>query len=108
MIKWFHRRSVFETASVKVYHGFGHTHNLVVYGHVFKRKAITWPKFTKNVFYNTRRLLRMFMVKPFPRVNVQLHWHEQVQQSKSEDDGFFKFEWKADHEVQAGWHPLVC
>jgi phosphatidate phosphatase APP1 len=106
MLKWFHRRSVFETASVKVYHGFGHTHNLVVYGHVFKRKAITWPKFTKNVFYNTRRLLRMFMVKPFPLVNVQLHWHEQIQQSKSEADGFFKFEWEADREVQAGWHHL--
>jgi phosphatidate phosphatase APP1 len=48
----------------------------------------------------------MFMVKPFPRVNVQLHWHEQIQQSKSEADGFFKFEWEADREVQAGWHHL--
>ena len=106
MIKWFHKRSVFETASVKVYHGFGHTHHLVVYGHVFKRKAITWPKFTSNVFYNTIRLLKLFVVKPFPRVRVQLHWHKQVLQSKSEDDGFFKVEWEADHEVEAGWHHL--
>jgi phosphatidate phosphatase APP1 len=46
------------------------------------------------------------MVKPFPGAHVQLHWHNQLLQSKSGDDGFFKFEWQADHEVEAGWHHL--
>ena len=106
MIRWFRKRSPYERASVKVYHGYGHTHNLIVYGHVFKRKAITWPKFKNNVFYNTRRLLRLFMVKPFPRANVQLRWREQLVRSTTEDDGFFKFEWQAEHDVEAGWHHL--
>jgi phosphatidate phosphatase APP1 len=107
MVNFFQRRSEFKRASVKVYHGYGHTHNMVVYGHVFKRKAITWPKFTNNIFYNAFRLLRLFMVKPFPKGKVQLLWSNKVLESTSEDDGFFKFEWQSDHEVAAGWHQLT-
>jgi phosphatidate phosphatase APP1 len=102
----FRRGPVYTRASVKVYHGYGHTHNLVVYGHVFKRKAITWRKFTNNIFYNALRLFRLFMVNPFPRAHIRLRWEDQSLPGKSEDDGFFKFEWQATHEVDAGWHHL--
>jgi phosphatidate phosphatase APP1 len=98
--------SVYNHASVKVYHGYGHTHNLVVYGHVFKSKAIIWHKFTNNIFYNALRLFRLFLVNPFPRAKIRLRWQDQVLPGQTEDDGFFKFEWKATHEVEAGWHHL--
>jgi phosphatidate phosphatase APP1 len=96
----------FKRASVKVYHGYGHKHNLVVYGHVFKRKAIIWPKFTRNIFYNISRLFKLFVVQPFPNANVHLKWNEQLLYATSEKDGFFKFEWKSDADVEAGWHAI--
>ncbi len=107
MAKLFHRQSLYKKASVKVYHGYGHAHNLVVYGHVFKRKAITQHKFTNNILYNIFHLLRLFFVQLFPRAKVRLHWQDQYLENSTEDDGFFKFEWKAEHEISAGWHYLA-
>lgn len=99
--------SKYKNASVKVYHGYGHAQNLIVYGHVFKRRATTRHKFTNNILYNTFHLLRLFFVEPFPHVKVRLHWQNQELENTTEDDGFFKFEWRADRDVAAGWHYLA-
>jgi phosphatidate phosphatase APP1 len=93
-----------KSASVKVYHGYGHTHNLVVYGHVFKFRAKTKQKFSNNLFVNIIHLLKLFVVKPYPNVKVRLKFKGQEIFRKTEYDGFFKFEWKAEQEVSAGWH----
>lgn len=93
-----------KSASVKVYHGYGHAHNLVVYGHVFKRKAKTQQVYSNNLFVNIAHLLKLFILKPYAFVEVRLQFFDQTIYNKTEGDGFFKFEWKAEHEVPAGWH----
>ena len=100
------RSSDYKNATVKVYHGYGHTHDLVVYGHVFKNKPVYRNNYATNVLQNIIHLLRLFFVKPLPHANVQLLWQNQLLYSTTEDDGFFKFEWKSDEEVNAGWHTL--
>lgn len=100
-------KSIYKNASVKVYYGYGHTHNLIVYGHVFKRKAVTQHKFTNNILYNIFHLFRLFFVQPFPHVKVRLHFQDQKLENITEDDGFFKFEWEATQDVSAGWHYLA-
>jgi phosphatidate phosphatase APP1 len=97
----------YKNATVKVYHGYGHTHDLIVYGHVFKNKPVIRRHYTNNVLINIIHLLRLFFVKPLPHANVQLHWRNRLLHSTAEDDGFFKFEWKSEDEVSAGWHPVV-
>ncbi len=92
--------------SVKVYHGYGHTHNLVLYGHVFKFKAKTTQVFSTNFFINIVHLFKLFVVKPSPFTKVCLYFYTQVIEQKTEYDGFFKFEWTALHEVKAGWHDV--
>lgn len=94
------------SASVKVYHGYGHTHNLVLYGHVFKFKAKTTQIFSNNFLVNILHLFRLFVVKPFPFAKVRLYFYDQIINQTAEYDGFFKFEWKADHDVKAGWHDV--
>jgi len=93
-------------ASVKVYHGYGHTHNLVVYGHVFKFKAKTTQNFSENLFVNIIHLFKLFVVKPYPFAKVRLYFYTQIVEQKAEYDGFFKFEWKALNDVKAGWHDV--
>ncbi len=93
-------------ASVKVYHGYGHTHNLVVYGHVFKFKAKNAQNFSNNLFRNIIHLFKLFVIKPYPFVNVRLYFYGQVVDQRTQYDGFFKFEWKAEFEVAAGWHDV--
>jgi phosphatidate phosphatase APP1 len=95
------------SVSVKVYHGYGHTHNLVVYGHVFKYKAHTEQIFSDNLFVNIVHLLKLFILKPFPFTKVRLRFFDDVVDQTTEYDGFFKFEWKASQNVSAGWHAVM-
>ncbi|RZL17816.1 MAG: DUF2183 domain-containing protein [Pedobacter sp.] len=92
------------SVSVKVYHGYGHTHNLVVYGHVFKKRAKTEQVYSNDLFVNIRHLIRLFLVKPFPCTDVRLHFNDQIIYNKTERDGFFKFEWESNMDVEAGLH----
>ncbi|WP_443944994.1 App1 family protein [Pedobacter sp. AW1-32] len=90
--------------SVKIYNGYGHKQNLVVYGHVFKYRAKTTQTYSNNIFVNILRLIKLFIVKPFSFVDVRLQFFDQTIYNKTEDDGFFKFEWAAEQDVPAGWH----
>lgn len=93
-------------AAVKIYHGYGHTHDLIVFGHVFRQLPAPRHRYSNNIFVNILQLLRLFFVKPLPGVRVRLTWYDQLLESVTEKDGFFKFEWQATHEVSAGWHPV--
>lgn len=93
-------------ASVKIYHGYGHTHNLVVYGHVFKFKAKTTQNFSANLFVNIAHLFKLFIVKPYAFTKIRLNFYGQIVENKTAYDGFFKFEWKAEQDVAAGWHEV--
>jgi phosphatidate phosphatase APP1 len=93
--------------AVKIYHGYGHTHDLIVFGHVFKKLPARRKRYTNNIFTNIVQLLRLFFVKPLPKVAVRLIWYDQLLEGRSEDDGFFKFEWQATHEISAGWHKVT-
>jgi len=96
-----------KSVSVKVYHGYGHTQNLVVYGHVFKHKAKTKQVFSNNLFINIIHLLKLFILKPYPFVKVRLQFFGQTIYNKTEGDGFFKFEWSAETNIPAGWHDVT-
>ena len=99
--------SKYNEATVRVYHGYGHMHNLIVLGHVLTKKLKTRHNYTNNVFSNAMYLFRLFLVRPVAAAHVQLQWRGQLLDSKTETDGFYKFEWKSDTEVVAGWHKVV-
>ncbi|SEB21780.1 App1 family protein [Pedobacter hartonius] len=92
--------------SVQIYRGYGHTNNLVVYGHAFKYRAKSTQNFSDNLFVNIRYLFRLFLLKPYPWAKVNLIFNDQVISQITEYDGFFKFEWKAVQNISAGWHQV--
>lgn len=91
---------------IRIYHGYGHKHNLLLYGHVLKGKPPARKKFSNNRLRNMVRLLRLFFIKPLPDVPLTLSWNQQRIEGKSEFDGFIKFEWESDESVPAGWHSV--
>jgi phosphatidate phosphatase APP1 len=91
---------------IKVYHGYGHTNNLVIYGNAFKFRARTVQNYSNNLLVNIFYLLKLFIVKPFPGLKLRLTFHDQVIYQTSEYDGFFKFEWQAADKTDAGWHQV--
>src|SRR5829696_6339962 len=92
---------------VNIYHGYGHTNDLVVYGHVLKsmpqamRHDFTQP--VKNII----QLLRLFFVQPLAGARVRLTWQSKVLETTTENDGLFRFEWMSEEHVAAGWHPVT-
>jgi len=94
-------------ATIKVYHGYGHQKNLVVYGHVLAGKSVRPSKFNNNPISNIIHLARLFLVKPIPNVQVSLQWQNKTFHATTEVDGFFKFEWQSDTKIEAGWHSIT-
>ena len=101
------QKSKYSNAVVRVYHGYGHTHSLIVFGHVLKGKSFIQKKYTDHALINILNLFRLFFVVPLPQAKLQLHWQNQTFYTSTEEDGFFKFEWKSDVELTAGWHDLT-
>jgi phosphatidate phosphatase APP1 len=95
------------SASIKLYHGYGHTHNLVIYGNAFKFRAKTTQNYSNNLFVNIAYLLKLFILKPYPFVPLRLTFYGQTIEQVAEYDGFFKFEWEANHELTTGWHNVT-
>src|SRR5690242_820936 len=92
--------------AIKVYHGFGHMHDLLVFGHVFQKNAPIRTHYTRNPWRNMVRLLRLFFLKPVPKVPLVLDWEGQPVKGHSEQDGFFHIEWASRESTPAGWHTV--
>lgn len=92
---------------IKIYRGYGHTHDLIIYGHVFQRAPAVHFRYSNNIVVNTIQLLRLFFVKPFPQTRLQLQWGSQQLFTVANEEGFFKFEWESEFELTAGWHSVT-
>jgi phosphatidate phosphatase APP1 len=92
--------------TVKVYHGYGHMNRLTVFGHVLKLTAFPRRKFRGGIIRNTLALLRLFMVKPYPHVTVEMEWKGKKYQCKTDIDGFYKFDWQDEEPFARGWHDV--
>ena len=91
---------------LQLYHGYGHRHDMVIFGHVFKKRANTDQLYSKNIFKNVKYLIRLFLLKPYPSVQVLLDFNGQKVQATTEVDGFFKLEWESIADIEAGLHSV--
>ena len=89
---------------LQVYEGYGHTHNLTIFGNVYRGRPARERKYTKNIFANMRRLVQLFFIKPIAKAKVVLQWQDLKLETLTEKDGFFKFEWVSPQHLPAGWH----
>jgi len=93
--------------TVKVYHGYGHTHNCTVFGHVFAGATNMRNYDHSNTWLNIVHLIRLFLLRPKADVPVRLTCNGQQFNATTASDGFFAFHWKSDHSIAAGWHTVV-
>ncbi len=92
--------------TIKLYHGYGHADKMTINGHVFKLSPLPRKKYRKSFIHNTLALLRLFMVKPFANVQIELQWEDRNFRTESDKNGFFKFEWEDEPPLQQGWHEV--
>ncbi|WP_336513894.1 App1 family protein [Pollutibacter soli] len=91
---------------IKLYYGFGHTHDLVIYGHLFENKPIVRKRYSNSVLRNTWHLIRLFFLRPVPFKKIQLFWDKSTVSNYTASDGFIHLEWRSEKSVPAGWHPV--
>jgi len=104
LLKWLR---LSDQPTVKVYHGFGHTKQLHVFGQVLALSPLPRKKYRKNIWTNSFALLRSFMVKPIPCALLRLKWKNIWVYANSEDDGFFKFDLEPDATKNVtGWQEV--
>lgn len=93
--------------TVKVYHGYGHNNCLTVFGHVFRLSPFPRKQYRQSFVRNTLALLRLFLIRPFAGVEVQLEWKGKVHKATTDSDGFFRFEWEDTEPMERGWKPVM-
>lgn len=92
--------------TIKVYHGYGYKEKVIVHGHVLRFAPLPRKKYRKSVIRNTFALFRLFFVKPYKNATVHLEHCGKTYTTITENDGFFKCEWKNDYASQKGWHEV--
>ena len=100
---WFHLTN---DPVIKLYQGYGNEKKVIIFGHVLKLSPLPRKNYRRNFFNNSYGLLRLFMVKPYTGVNLQVEWDGVMYHSRSEDDGFFKFELCPATPISPGWHAV--
>jgi phosphatidate phosphatase APP1 len=92
---------------IKVYHGYGHAEQLLLYGHVFRQSPLPRKRYRQSILNNSWALLRLFLVKPYPNARLRTRWDGQELYSDADASGFFKFEWKDIPPLEQGWNELT-
>jgi hypothetical protein len=93
--------------TVKVYHGYGHNHCLTVFGHVFRLSPFPRKNYRQSFVRNTLALLRLFLVKPFNGVSVQVSWKGKTYTTTTDADGYFHLNWEDEEPFETGWTPVM-
>ena len=102
-LKWFHLTN---EPVIKLYHGYGNENKVIVFGHALRLSPLPRTHFRKNIINNSYGLLRLFMVKRMVNVTLKIEWEGEACETKSQDDGFFRFELPLQKPLAPGWHPV--
>ena len=94
--------------TIKVYHGYGYKEKVIVHGHVLLFGPLPRKKYRKSVIRNTFALFRLFLVKPYKKVIVQLEYDGKKYEAETAEDGFYKCEWDNVENYKKGWQEITA
>lgn len=89
---------------VKVYRGFGNDKQLTIFGHVFRRSALPRKKYRDSHLVNLLAVIRLFLVRPYSQASLRIHAGEQVVETQSDADGYFRITLPINTPLTPGWH----
>ncbi len=100
--RFLHALRLTDKPVIKLYTGYGNKTACFLFGHVLSFGPLPRKKYRNYFWLNTLAMLRLFMVKPMADVLLQFTWKEAIYTTRSEKDGFFKFEWQPGSLLPAG------
>lgn len=91
---------------IRLYRGYSDGFDHIIFGHVLIGNPRKPSYSTKNLVSTTLALIRLFMVHPVRKALVQMEYDGITYNATTEDDGFFKFEWKSGIRLQPGMYEI--
>ncbi len=92
--------------TIKIYAGYGHAAQMVIYGHALSFAPLRRKKYRSFLLRNIIGLIRLFIVRQIPDTKVQLYWNDQVFISVTESDGFIHQDWHSAIPIPYGWNDV--
>lgn len=92
---------------IVVYNGYGSADKIFVFGHVLELSPYMRKTYRQNWVVNIFSMLRLFMVRPYPFANLFMQWEGRLLYTRSQDNGFFRFEISTSISQKPGWHSVV-
>lgn len=92
--------------TVKLYRGFGNANELTIHGSVLRRSALPRNKNRDHAWINLLAVIRLFMVRPYPKAHVRVSFGGQTAYARAAEDGYFRVTLPLSQPLPAGWHPV--
>ncbi len=89
---------------LKLYRGYASAQELVVSGHVFLSYPTREDLYERKGFKNIRSVFQLFSVKTVPNIKVRFESNEITAESKTMEDGYFRFTLPLEQPLESGWH----
>lgn len=90
---------------IKIYKSFGSAEKIMIVGHVLEKPSHIFSS-RNTMSANIFSLMKLFAINTIPHVVLRLKFQGESYETKSEFDGFFKFDFKPVHSPSVGWHPI--
>ena len=89
---------------LKLYRGYVNDQELIVFGHVFKSWAPDKYRIDRRGIRHAFSVIHMFNISPISNFRVKLDFNDQVVETKTLNDGYFRFAIPFPNNLESGWH----
>ncbi len=91
-------------ADLKVYRGYANEREIIISGHLFKKKSPDKFALDQRKLKHAYAVYRMFTIKTIANAEIQLQFKNITVSTKTLNDGYFRFSIPFDLELTSGWH----
>ncbi|MFD2718611.1 App1 family protein [Hymenobacter monticola] len=91
--------------ALRLYRGFGSPTRVVLEGHALQQSPLPRTRYGTQLWANAWGLVRLFAVRPWADVPVQVRLAGQTAGARTDADGFFRVELELPAPLPPGWHP---
>ncbi len=92
---------------VTLYRGYANEQEIVISGHVVKSKDPAAYKLDQKKIKHALTIIRLFRIQTLPNVRVRLRFKEIDVETKTMNDGYFKFCIPYREALASGWHQVT-
>jgi phosphatidate phosphatase APP1 len=89
---------------LKLYRGYANKNEFIVFGHAFKKYPSKKDLYDRKGFKHINSIIQLFTLKTIANIRVVLRFGTVQAETRTLDDGYFRFQLPLDTTLKSGWH----